>query len=173
MQTTKAFDQYKGILLEKLCRSQLSEAERRDLIEVIMVLIVGTLYGLYNPHQVARELGIAPKRWYSQLKRLDARAWRRLLERLQSYQARSAATKSRQQASLSIDDTVQKRLGKELSYVWSWYSGQAKKTLAGQDLIGIVLCIGKQIIPLRLVWVSKQGRGGTGKVAVVLREMEQ
>lgn len=181
MLTAKAIAQYQTIFTENLSRRQDPE-ERRALTEVVMVLMVGILYGLYNPHQVARELAIAPKRLYSELKQLDARAWRRLLERmmsqaalerLQSYQAHSAATRSRRQASLSIDDTVQKRLGKALSYVWSWYSGQAKKTLAGQDLVGIVLCMGNEIIPLRLVWVSKQGRGGTGKVAVVLKEMEK
>lgn len=181
MLTAKAIAQYQTIFTENLSRRQDPE-ERRALTEVVMVLMVGILYGLYNPHQVARELAIAPKRLYSELKQLDARAWRRLLERmmsqaalerLQSYQAHSAATRSRRQASLSIDDTVQKRLGKALSYVWSWYSGQAKKTLAGQDLVGIVLRMGNEIIPLRLVWVSKQGRGGTGKVAVVLKEMEK
>lgn len=181
MQLAETIKQYRAIFTEKLCRRQAPD-ERRALIEVIMILLVGILYGLYNPHQVAQELGIGPKRLYTHLKQLSARAWRRLLERmmaqaaverLKEFQAQSAATQSRLQASLSIDDTVQKRLGKMLSYVWSWYSGQAKRVVKGQDLVGIVLRIGGEIIPLRLIWVSKQGRGSTGKPAVVLQALEE
>ncbi len=182
MHVEKAINQYRLILAEKLGRCQGQPQERRALIEVVMILLIGILYGLYNPHQVARELGIAPKQLYGQLHSLSARAWRRwvermmtqaALQRLQEHQTRSPATQSRRQASLSIDDTVQKRLGKVLSYVWSWYSGQAKKTLKGQDLVGIVLCINGEILPVRLVWVSKQGRGPTSKPALVLQIMKE
>jgi hypothetical protein len=172
MHFEKTIKQYRLILAEKLCHCQGQPQERRALIEVVMILLIGILYGLprgvsfstpqgeYNPHQVARELGIAPKQLYGQLHSLSARAWRRwvgwmmtqaAVERLKVFQARSAATQSRWQASLSIDDTV--RLGKVLSYVWSWYSCQAKKTLEGQDLVGIVLCINGEILPV--IWVSK------------------
>ncbi|MEO0250330.1 MAG: hypothetical protein ABIN58_12565 [candidate division WOR-3 bacterium] len=95
------------------------------------------------------------------------------LERLRSYQAQSAATQSRRQASLRIDDTVVKRPGSVLSYVWCWYSGQAKRVVKGQDLVRIVLRIGGEIIPLRLVWVSKQGRGSTSQPEVVLGAMAE
>lgn len=190
MQTTNTFNQYRLIMLDKLCRSQVPQPERTAMVEVIMILILSILYGLilYNPHQVARELGIPAKQLYRRLHSLSARAWRwrRLLllermmtqaalQRLQEYQTRSPATRARRQASLSIDDTVQKRLGKVLSYVWSWYSGQAQKTLAGQDLVGIVLCLNGEILPVRLVWVSKQGqgRGPTGKPALVLQIMKE
>lgn len=43
----------------------------------------------------------------------------------------------------------------------------------GQDLVGIVLRIGGEIIPLRLVWVSKQGRRSTSKPEVVLQAMAE
>lgn len=180
MPLTNTINRYRVILLDKLCRSKVPD--RKALVEVVMILIVGILYGLYNPHQVARELDIGPKQLYRALKQLSAAAWRRLLERmmtqaalerLQQFQDRSLATQSRQHASLSIDDTVQKRLGKALSYVWAWYSGQAKRVINGQDLVGIVLRIGEEILPLRLVWVSKQGRGSTSKPAVVLKVLKE
>ncbi len=170
--------QYRIILASQLSRGP----ERKAFVEVVMMLLVGMLQGLYNPHQVAEELAIPAKQLYSRLKELSAEAWRRVLdrmmgqaalERLKTYQGLSAASRSRQQASLSIDDTVQKRLGEVLSYVWAWYSGQAKQVVKGQDLVGIVLRIGGAIIPLRLVWVSKQGRGSTRKPAVVLKAMAE
>ncbi|MCA1607556.1 MAG: hypothetical protein LC775_19300, partial [Acidobacteria bacterium] len=142
----------------------------------------GMLWGLYNPHQVAQQLGVSPKELYATLNSMSATSWRRLLdemmleralERLRQYAQGSAATKSRRQASLSIDDSVVKRYGKLLSYVWPWYSGQVKHVVSGQDVVGIVLRIGSEIIPLRLAFVSKQGRGPTTKPALLIREMEQ
>jgi hypothetical protein len=93
------------------------------------------------------------------------------IEQLKQYQESSAATQSRRQVSISVDDSLVKRLGKALSYVWSWYSGQIHQVTKGQDLLGIVLKIGHQIIPLRLVLVSKQGFANTDKPAVLLREL--
>ena len=46
------------------------------------------------------------------------------------------------------------------------------QVVRGQDLVGIVLKIEGQIIPLRLVWVSKQGSGATSQPEVLVREME-
>ena len=143
-----------------------------------MVLLVGLLYGLYNPHQLAQELGCAPGAFYGALHSLSATQWRQLLERimraralerLQHYQQRSEATRSRLQATLAIDDSVVKRLGRALSYVWSWYSGQFKQVVRGQDLVGLVLHINGETIPLALVWVSKQGSGPTSKPEVLLQ----
>ena len=45
--------------------------------------------------------------------------------------------------------------------------------MQGQDLVGIVLRIGGEIIPLSLVWVSKTGRGPTSKPEVLIRELAQ
>src|SRR5438046_6957936 len=93
------------------------------------------------------------------------------IERLRQYQQSSPSTQSRRQATLSVDDSLVKRLGKSLSYVWSWYSGQIHQVTKGQDLLGIVLKIGKEIIPLRLVLVSKQGSSNSDKPSVLISEM--
>jgi hypothetical protein len=176
MQLQEQLAYYRGILLQKLERVQ----EKEELIELMLVLAVGMLSGLYNPNQVAQQLGISAKQLYEELKEMSAHRWRKLLESLmmeaaktalKNYEAGSAATQSRQQASISVDDSVVKRLGKVLSYVWVWYSGQIHQRTNGQDLIGIVLKIGNQILPLRLVLVSKQGRDNTEKPDGVIREL--
>jgi hypothetical protein len=153
-----------------------------SLSKIVMVLLVGLLCGLYNPHQLAQELGCAPGAFYGALHSLSATQWRQLLERimraralerLQHYQQRSEATRSRLQATLAIDDSVVKRLGRVLSYIWSWYSGQFKQVVRGQDLVGLVLHINGETIPLALIWVSKQGSGPTSKPEVLLQEMNR
>src|SRR5438046_5028542 len=168
MELREQFTFYRGILLQKLSRVQ----EKEELVEIMLVLAVGMLSGLYNPNQVAKQLGIAPKQFYEKLKEMSLYNWRTLLEsmmmdvaieRLRQYQQSSPSTQSRRQATLSVDDSLVKRLGKSLSYVWSWYSGQIHQVTKGQDLLGIVLKIGKEIIPLRLVLVSKQGSSNSDK----------
>ena len=177
MELKEQFAYYKAILMEKMVRVQ----EREETVEVIMLMIVGILYGLYNPNQMAEQLETNPKPLYEQLKQMSAHNWRGLLkkmmmdvarEKLAKYRDCSAATKSRQEASLSIDDSVVKRLGEMLSYVWAWYSGQYHQVKRGQDLLGIVLRIDGEIIPLSLVWVSKQGRGKTNKPDLLISEMK-
>ncbi len=178
MELHDAITQFRAILMQKLCRKQ----ERDEFVEIVLVLLVGMLWGLYNPHQVAQQLGVSPKELYATLNQMSAAQWRKLLEtmmlehalgKLQKYEHSSASTRSRLHASVSVDDSVVKRLGQTISYVWSWYSGQAKRVVRGQDLVGIVLRIDSEIIPLRLVFVSKQGRGPTSKPEVVVNEMAQ
>lgn len=176
MELRDAITQFRAILLPHLARKQ----ECREFVEIILVLLVGLLWGLYNPHQLAQQLGRAPGTFYQALQTLSASQWRHLLdtimlaqalERLRHYQQRSEATRSRLQATLAVDDSVVKRFGRALSYVWPWYSGQFGQVVRGQDLVGIVLHIGGEIIPLRLVWVSKQGSGPTSKPEVLLKEL--
>jgi len=171
-------NQFRLVLTSKLSTPQ----DRSQFIEITMILIVGLLCGLFNPNQIAQQLGVSPGLFYSAIRELDAPKWRALLEKLMLetaikelniYQSASPSTRSRLQASLSIDDTLVKRLAEVLSYVWAWYSGQLKDVRRGQDLLGIVLKIGNKIVPLSLVWVSKQGRGSTSKPALLLREMKR
>jgi hypothetical protein len=176
MELQKQLTYYRGILLQKMSRVQ----EKEEIVEIMMVLAVGMLSGLFNPHQVAQQLGIRPKQIYEKLKSMSLYHWRNLLssmmieraiEELKLYQASSPSTQSRLQASLSVDDSLIKRLGKMMSYVWSWYSGQIHQVSKGQDLLGIVLKIGNHIIPISLVLVSKQGSANTSKPSILIREM--
>jgi hypothetical protein len=168
---------YRGILLQKLSRVQ----EKEEIVEVMLVLAVGMLCGLHNPHQVAQQLEITAKQFYCRLQEMSLYHWRQLLDsmmldvavqHLKRYQESSLPTQSRRQASLSVDDSLVKRLGSALSYVWVWYSGQIHQVTKGQDLLAIVFKIGKQIIPLRLLLVSKQGSANTNKPDMLIKEME-
>ena len=176
MELKEQLTYYRGILLQKLERVQ----EKEEIVEIMLILAMGMLCGLYNPHQAAQQLEINPKEFYRQLKEMSLHHWRKLLdmmmmnaaiERLKEYEKLSPASRSRRQASISVDDSLIKRLGKALSYVWSWYSGQIHQVTKGQDLLGIVLKIGKEIIPLKLVLVSKQGSKNTNKPDLLLKEM--
>ena len=95
---------------------------------------------------------ILPKLFF--LRAIDSMMIEQAIKRLKQYQESSAGEQSRQQVSISVDDSLVKRLGKQLSYLWSWYSGQIHQVTKGQDLLGIVLKIDKEIIPLRLVLVT-------------------
>jgi len=176
MELKEQLTYYRGILLQKLGRAQ----EKEETVEIMLILAMGMLSGLYNPHQAAVQLEISPKQFYEKLKEMSLYHWRKLLdammmeaaiERLKEYKELSAASQSRRQASISVDDSLIKRLGKALSYVWSWYSGQIHQVTRGQDLLGIVLKIGKQIIPLKLMLVSKQGSKNTNKPELLVKEM--
>ena len=176
MELQKQLTFYQGILLQKLSRVQ----EKEKIVEVMLILAVGMLARLYNPNQVALQLNKKPKEYYQYLKELSLYHWQGLLDslmmevaiaRLKQYQCASPATQSRLQATISVDDSLVKRLGDFLAYVWSWYSGQIHQVTKGQDLLGIVLKIDKEIIPLRLVLVSKQGSANTDKPAVLVREL--
>src|SRR5688572_4751304 len=107
---------YRGILLQKLERVQ----EKEEIVEVMLVLAVGMLAGLYNPHQVAQQLEINPKEIYEKLKVISVYQLRKVLdsmmvdvarERLEQYQKLSSASRSRLEASLTVDDSLIKRLG--------------------------------------------------------------
>src|SRR5437868_158843 len=141
MELRAAITQFRAILLPHLARKQ----ECKEFVEIILVLLVGLLWGLYNPHQLAQQLSVSPIEFYAALHRLSAREWRQLLEqvmleqaleRLRHYQQRSKATRSRLEATLCVDDSVIKRFGQVLSYVWRWYSGQFRQVVKGQDLVG-------------------------------------
>src|SRR5216117_2709256 len=96
---------YRGILLQKLGRVQ----EKEEIIEIMLILAVGMLAGLYNPHQVAQQLGINPQEFYEKLKAMNENQIRELLEtmmmdvaltRLKQYQELSAASRSRLEVSI-------------------------------------------------------------------------
>lgn len=78
MELHDAITQFRLLLTAKLRGRQ----ERKEFIEIIMILLIGLLWGLYNPHQVAAQLGVSPARLYAALRRMSAPQWRSLLEQL-------------------------------------------------------------------------------------------
>jgi hypothetical protein len=97
--------------------------------EVIMVLALAHLFGLYNPKQLADFLGVPHQSFSTHLKdwslyHLKAMLIRFMVkqaaEQLAPVLAKSDATRSRAGLSLSIDNSVIDRLGKFLRCTWSW-----------------------------------------------------
>jgi hypothetical protein len=83
------------------------------------------------------------------------------LEPIRETLAKSASTQSRNRITISVDNTVLKRCGQFLSYVYSWWSGQYNRTLDGQNLLAITIRIGQIVISLSIRTVSKQGQANT------------
>ena len=90
------------------------------------------------------------------------------VEKLKPILEKSDATKSRAGITFSVDNSVIDRFGKLLRCTWSWYSGSFKKVVNGNDLLGITLTIGGMVIPLHLLFCSKQGRANTDKPSLLI-----
>jgi hypothetical protein len=86
---------------------------------------------------------------------------------------KSASTKSRANIGLHGDNSVIQRWGKLIRLIYPWYSGRAKKVVLGNDLLGMVLTINDKIIPLHLLFVSKQGRANTNKPDILLKMLKE
>jgi len=147
-----------------------------------MFLALAHFFGFYNPKELADFLGIAHQQLYSQLKKLSLYYLKETLvrfmirqacEQLKPVLAKSAATKTRAGITLSVDNSVIDRLGKMLRCTWSWYSGRWKKVVNGQDLLGIVLTINGLVLPLHLLFCSKQGRANTDKPALLITMLKR
>ena len=148
---------------------------REEAVEILLMLVLGHAFGYYNPNQLADRLGLTKSQLYQELKSWSLYQWRRqlmligceyALQRLQELETKSAATKSRMRVTISVDDTVVDRCGKALSLTYSWWSGRHKKVVQGQNLLGITLKVGHEVIPLVIRPIGKQGRTNTSKPEV-------
>ena len=160
---------YRWFLYTKFRQNQ------QEAVEILLTLVLGHVFGYYNPHQLSQRLGIPKTRLYEALKSWSLYQWRRQLmligceyavQRLRALQTKSAATQSRMRVTLAIDDTVVDRCGRLLSLTYSWWSGRAKKVIKGQNILGITLKIGDEVIPLAIRPIGKQGRTHTSKPEV-------
>ena len=149
----------------------------RIAFEVLMALAFAHLFGFYNPKQLADFLDIPHQKLYAQLKDWSVYYLKAMLIRFMVKQAvehlkpvlhKSAATQSRAGLTLSIDNSVMDRIGKFLRCTWNWYSGRCHDVVRGQDLLGIVLTINHIVLPLHLLFCSKQGRYNTNKADLLI-----
>jgi hypothetical protein len=150
--------------------------------EVLMVLAVAHVFGFYNPKQLADFLEVPHQNFYTELKQWSVYHVTKMLlrfmvkqaaEKLKPVMSKSAATRSRAGATLSIDNSVMDRFGKLLRCTWNWYSGRYHKVIRGQDLLGIVLTIQHIAFPLHLVFCPKQGRYHTTKAELLIGMLTQ
>jgi hypothetical protein len=137
----------------------------RIAFEMLMALAFAPFFGFYNPKQLADFLDIPHQKLYRQLKECSLYYLKGILLRFMIMQAvehlkpvmtKSAATLSRASVTLSVDNSVIDRFGKLLRCTWSWYSGRCHEVIRGQDLLGIVLTINHMVLPLHLLFCSKQ-----------------
>jgi len=147
-------------------------------LEVIFLLAFGVLFGAFNSSQLCKQLGIGKDGVYNQLKGHTPYLWRRLIQELgyklvvdalQRLQLKSAATQSRANLTLILDDSLFIRLSEEMALVYKWWGGALRRVGQGQDLMGVVLVVGDQIIPLELLIATKQGKKKLTKVELARR----
>jgi hypothetical protein len=148
---------------------------REEAIEILLMLVVGHVFGYYTPNQLSQRLGVCKSKLYQELKNWSLYQWRRQLmlmgcqyavELLKALESKSAATHTRMRVTLGVDDTVIDRLGRVLALTYSWWSGRAKKVVRGQNILGITIKIGNDVIPLVLRPIGKQGCANTSKPQV-------
>ena len=149
----------------------------RIAFEVLMTLAFAHFFGFYNPKQLADFLGIPHQKFYVELKDWSVYHVKKMLLRFMVKQAvehlkpvlnKSDATQSRAGLTLAVDNSVMDRFGKLLRCSWSWFSGRYHKVIRGQDLLGIVLTINHMVLPLHLLFCSKQGRYNTNKADLLI-----
>jgi hypothetical protein len=150
--------------------------------EVLIVLAVANLFGFYNPKELADFLEVPHQKFYAELKDWSIYHVKKMLlrfmvkqavEKLKPVMSKSASTRSRAGATLSIDNSVMDRFGKLIRCAYSWYSGRYHKVIRGQDLLGIVLTIHGLALPVHLLFCPKQGRYHTKKADLLIFMLKQ
>ncbi len=150
--------------------------------EVLMLMSVAHVFGLYTAKELADYLDIRSQPLYAHLKSLSLYSRQKLMlgfmvkqaaEQLNEVLQKSAATQSRAGISIHGDDSVLERVGKQIRSTYTWYSGRFKKVVTGNDLLGLVLSFYGQILPLHLMFASKQGRANTTKPELLLKMLTE
>lgn len=151
-----------------------------DAFQTFMLLALAHFFGFYNPKQFADFLNIRSRCFYEDLKEFSLYSLKTMLlkfmviqaaEHLKPVLCKSDATRSRSGITLSADNSVIDRPGRMFRCMYSWYSGRCKKVVRGNDLPGIVLTVRGIVIPLHLLFCSKQGRGNTDKPSMLISMM--
>ena len=150
--------------------------------EVLMLMSVAQVFGLYTPKELADYLDIRSQPLYAHLKSLSLYSLQKLMlgfmvkqaaEQLNEVIHKSAATQSRARISIHGDDSVLERVGKQIRCTYKWYSGRFKQVVSGNDLLGLVLTVNDTILPLHLMFASKQGRANTTKPELLLKMLTE
>ena len=152
-----------------------------QLIEILLLLSTGHLFGLFNTNQVADALSLSKSKLYRLLNGFSLYQWKSLLlrigcsaaiEEIRDTESKSDSTQSRRRITISVDDTNDPRYGKLLSSCYNWWSKKQNNTIRGRNVLAITIKIGRMIIPLNIRIVSKQGRGNTDKPSLLIRYSE-
>jgi hypothetical protein len=114
--------------------------------EVLIVLAVANLFGFYNPKQLADFLEVPHQRFYAELKDWSIYHVTKMLlrfmvkqaaEKLKPVMSKSASTRSRAGATLSIDNSVMERFGKLIRCTYTHrspkFGGKSQIALSSGD----------------------------------------
>lgn len=151
-----------------------------DAFQTFLLLAFAHFFGFYNPKEFADFLNIRSQFFYKDLKKFSLYSLKAMLLKFMVIQAaghlkpvldKSSPTRSRSGITLSVDNSVIDRPGRMFRCTYSWYSGRCKKVVRGNDLPGIVLTVNGIVIPLHLLFCSKQGRGNTDKPSLLISMM--
>ncbi len=162
--------------------SQILRKGQKQGFELLMVMSLTHLFGIYTPKELADYLDISFQSLYARLKSLSLYSLQKLMlgfmvkqaaQQLNEVLQKSGPTQSRARISLHGDDSVIERVGKQIRCTYSWYSGRFKQVMNGNDLLGLVLTINGQILPLHLIFVSKQGRANTSKPELLIKMLTE
>ena len=162
--------------------SQILRKGQKQGFELLMVMSLTHLFGIYTPKELADYLDISFQSLYARLKSLSLYSLQKLMlgfmvkqaaQQLNEVLQKSGPTQSRARISLHGDDSVIERVGKQIRCTYSWYSGRFKQVMNGNDLLGLVLTINGQILPLHLSFVSKQGRANTSKPELLIKMLSE
>jgi hypothetical protein len=127
-----------------------------ELIEILLLLSTGHLFGLFNPNQVADALSLSKSKLYRQLNDCSLYQWKCLLlrvgcsaaiEEIRDTESKSDSTQSRRRITISVDDTNDPRYGKMMSLCYNWWSKKQNNSIRGRNVLGITIKIGSMIIP--------------------------
>ncbi len=147
-----------------------------------MLMSIAHVFGLYTPKELADYLDIRSQPLYAHLKSLSLYSLQKLMlgfmvkqaaQQLNEVLHKSAPTQSRARISIHGDDSVLERVGKQIRCTYTWYSGRFKQVVTGNALLGLVLTVNDQILPLHLMFVSKQGRANTTKPELLLKMLTE
>lgn len=154
----------------------------KNVFQTLMLLSVAHFFGLDTPTALADELDIPVQSLYRRLKNISLYKLQKLSTRfmvklaaeyLKPLQEKSPSTKSRAGITLTGDDTVIERIGKAIRCTFRWYSGRAKQVVNGNDLMGLALTIQGEVLPLNLMFCSKQGRNTTSKPKLLVKMLKE
>ena len=153
-----------------------------EIVETLLLLSSGHLFGLYNPNQVAEALEIPKATLYRHLKGLSLYQWKAMsvrlgcsvcVDALRDAEAKSASTQSRWRITISVDDSILPRYAQALAYCYKWWSKKHNNAVRSQNLLAITIKIGERIIPLNTRLVSKQGSANTDKPSCLLSMIQE
>lgn len=137
------------------------------LVEVMMLLGLGVLNGMFTPNQVIERLGLDKNKIYRGLEGGTAQQWRQIilelgyaafLAELRRLLEKSDSTRSRLRLAIVLDDSLFRRYAKYMASIFKWWAGAFKGVRKGHDVIGLIIEINGRVFILDWIVASKAGR---------------